>query len=151
MMKGPLLWDECRSGIGKGARVGGPFNRKRPAVSVTRVAGEVAASWRKGSGSDSYLADKPLVGCACVCCGLIVSALSNCEQQSSLTKLGREEAQSLFLYQPKALFPAWGAQDLPPIRALRQAPRVLLLVGRCWPGEGAGVVMIAGTTASGAA
>ena len=79
MMKRPLLWDECRSGIGKGARVGGSFDRKRPAVSVTRVAGEVAASWRKGSGSDSYLADKPLVGCACVCCGLIVSALSNCE------------------------------------------------------------------------
>ena len=92
MMKRPLLWDECRSGIGKGARVGGSFDRKRPAVSVTRVAGEVAASWRKGSGSDSYLADKPLVGCACVCCGLIVSALSNCEQQSSLTKLGREVA-----------------------------------------------------------
>ena len=109
-------WDGCRSGIGRGAGVGGLFGRKRPAVSVTRVAGKVAAPWRKGSGSDSYLADKPLAGCACVCCGLVVSALSNCEQQSSLQSLAEKRHNLCFSANLRPSFPrsprarsTWGA------------------------------------------
>ena len=69
-----MLWDECRSRIGKGARVGGPFDRKRPAVSVTRVAGEVAASclaevmgmhtirWRSGATDSGQIPCLPMLG-----------------------------------------------------------------------------------------